>query len=113
MPADSASSRLSAFFHAAPLLPFALLAVVILVLTAGGIGYSFTEQRDKEVARLQAIAGLKSQQIAGWLTERKGEAGYVPGSRLWQETYRRWRDGGDTASRDQLRTRLDEFREQD
>ncbi|PWB58415.1 MAG: diguanylate cyclase [Nitrosomonadales bacterium] len=113
MPADAAPSKPSAFFHSGPLLPFVLLAAVILVLTAAGIGYSFIEERDKEVARLQTIAGLKSQQIAAWLAERKGEAGYIPGSRLWQETYRRWREGGDTASRDQLRARLDEFCEQD
>ena len=91
-------------------LPLALMAVAIVALTAGGISHTVIRQKDKEVARLQAIADLKTRQIADWLGERQGDARFILTSRFWAETYHRWRDVGDSRSRDLLQSRLEEFR---
>ncbi|MDD4880056.1 MAG: PAS domain-containing protein, partial [Gallionellaceae bacterium] len=87
-------------------LPFALLAAAIFALAASGISYTFSQQRDKEVARLQAIADLRAHQITDWLTERLEDAEFVRGSQPLATDYRRWRETGDNASRDRLQALL-------
>ncbi len=91
--------------------PFLLLAGAIVVLALGGIRYTFHEQKDKEVARLQAIIDLKVRQVTAWLGERHGDAQLLHGSRFLADRYQRWRDIGDPASRAQLLQRLDEYRQ--
>ena len=91
-------------------LPLTLIIIAIVALTAGGMVHSVNEQKDKEVARLQAIADLKTRQISDWLNERRGDAVFAQGSQAWSEFYYRWRDTGDIASREQLQSRLDRFR---
>ncbi|HTZ00209.1 MAG TPA: PAS domain-containing protein, partial [Rhodocyclaceae bacterium] len=86
--------------------PFLLTAVAIVALTVAAVSATLDRQRDKEVARLQAIAELKKAQIEDWLTERQGDAEFVKSSEYFAANYRRWRDGGDIASRDTLETRL-------
>jgi two-component system cell cycle sensor histidine kinase/response regulator CckA len=93
------------------LLPMALVAVAIIVLTAGNIVRTFKQETSKEVARLQAIADLKAGQISDWLRERESDGHFVQTSRFFAETYRHWRDAGDTASGDLLKKRLNEYRE--
>lgn len=94
-----------------PALPFILLASAILALTAAGIGLTFTQQRDKEVARLQAIADLKARQIADWLIERQGDAELIRVNPFFAASYRHWRDANDSASRGRLQAQLELFRE--
>ncbi len=94
-----------------PTLPFALLSAVMLALVALSIGHTFNAQRDKEVARLQAIADFKAQQITGWIRERHEDAKFVQMSTFFAEQYRRWREAGDPASGVLLQTRLEQFRE--
>lgn len=94
-----------------PALPFILLATAILILTAAGIGLTFTQQRDKEVARLQAIADIKARQIADWLIERQGDAEFIRVSPFFAASYRHWRDANDLASRSRLPAQLELFRE--
>lgn len=94
-----------------PTLPFLLLAAAILALTAGGIGHTFIQQRDKEMARLQAIADLKARQIADWLKEKQEDAEFVQTCQLFATGYQRWREAGDATSRDLLQTRLEQLRQ--
>jgi two-component system, cell cycle sensor histidine kinase and response regulator CckA len=94
-----------------PRLSLALIAVAIIVLTAGSIVNTFRHEKDKELARLQAIADLKAGQIADWLRERDRDGHFVQSSRFFAETYRQWRYAGDTASGDVLKKRLNEYRE--
>jgi PAS domain S-box-containing protein len=89
----------------------ALMTVAILGLTVAGIAATHTQQRGEKVARLQAIADLKSRQIADQLRERQGDAEYVSHSQAFAHSYLRWRDARDPVSRNQLRARLDELRE--
>jgi len=91
-------------------LPLILAAAVIVALTAAVIAYDATRQQEKEVARLQAIADLKTRQIADWLGERRSDARLLQSSQPLAESYRRWRERGDGASRDLLFSRLEQFR---
>ncbi len=93
------------------LLSLALLAALITALTAVGIAYTLQQEKTKEVARFQAIADIKTQQIADWLRERRGNARFIQTSRYYADAYRHWRDTGDTASRDLLKSGLNQFRE--
>ncbi len=92
------------------LAPMAAIAVLILAFTSLSILHTAGHRKDAEIARLQAIAGLKSQQVAVWLRERRSDARLILGVGFIDEAYRRWRHGGDLASRDQLFTRLADFR---
>ncbi|CAK0742392.1 two-component system, sensor histidine kinase and response regulator [Gammaproteobacteria bacterium] len=83
-------------------LPLTLLTLAIIALTAGGILYTFQQQKDKEIARLQTIANLKVRQIVDWFGERYSDAHPVPAKPFWIELSRRWHDTGDIASRDLL-----------
>lgn len=91
-------------------LPFALLAVVIAVLTGAAVAHTFKHQRETEVARLQAIAELKSREIGDWLRERQGDAAFVQTSTYFAEQYRGWRERGDPVSGGRLQTRLEQLR---
>ena len=92
-----------------PGLPLLMLMATILALTAAGIVGTATLQRDKEAARLEAIAELKTRQIGDWLQERQGDAGFVRGSAISLAHYHAWRDKGDLARRDRLQERLGEL----
>lgn len=89
--------------------PFLLVAFVIVVLVGGAIFHTVTHQRDREVARLQAIADLKARQIADWLDERVGDAEFIAASEHYAELYRRWRDQGEDTVGELLRARLKRF----
>ncbi|MBI4740150.1 MAG: PAS domain S-box protein [Betaproteobacteria bacterium] len=91
-------------------LTLGLVAALIVALTAGAVVHLFAYHRDREVARLQAIADLKSRQIADWLKERHSDALHVQTATFLAQAYRRWTDANDTASRDQLLGRLETFR---
>lgn len=91
-------------------LPFALLSVVILVLTGAAVAHSFKQQRETEIARLQAIAELKSREIGDWLRELQGDAVFVQTSTYFAEPYHRLREGGDPASGRWLETWMEQLR---
>ncbi len=90
-------------------LPLGVLSLVIISITGGGIAHNVLQHKKKEVARVQAIVDLKTQQIEDWLAERYGDARFVQTNRQWAILYANWRDQGDTASRDLLQWRLKEF----
>ena len=91
-------------------LPLALIIVAIAAISASGIAYTLIRHKDKQVARLQAIADLKTQQIAEWLGERYSDARFVHANRFWGALYSRWHEDGAAASGDLLRKRLRQFR---
>lgn len=104
-------ARPSPAFSPLPRLPVLALGIAILALTGIGVARTLTQQQDKEVARLQTIADLKTQQIADWLKERQGDAEFVRTSVFFAEQYRRWQLAGEADSGQQLQTRLDQFRQ--
>jgi two-component system, sensor histidine kinase and response regulator len=93
------------------LLPMGLLAVAVIAMAGAAMVYTANRHKDREVARLQAIADLRTRQIEDWMAERFGDARFVQSNRLWVELYRRWRDDHDLAARDLLQSRLNDFRE--
>lgn len=75
-------------------LPFLLLIIATLALTASAVGYGFQQERAKETARLQAIAGLRASMVRDWLRERLDDAAYVRDDPNFSAAYRRWRRTG-------------------
>jgi PAS domain S-box-containing protein len=92
-----------------PILPFVLLAVAILALAGAALVRSLDRHRDTESLRLQAIADIKSDQLADWLAERSADADFARTSGYYAELCRHWQRDGDAASGEQLKTRLGHF----
>ncbi|MRR51796.1 MAG: diguanylate cyclase, partial [Rhodocyclaceae bacterium] len=90
-------------------LPASLLAVLIIGLTAGAISYSLEQQEKREIARLQAIADLKTRQIKDWLDERLSDAELISSNRRLAEYYRQWRDQKQPGGQSELIKRLEEY----
>lgn len=96
--------------RAGSVLPLLLLWCGILIAAAGGIRYSYVHSQREEMLRLDAIAVMKSHQIADWLAERRGDAELLLGTPYLVTTYLRWQDGSDLASKQQLMMRLEQLR---
>ncbi len=92
------------------LLPLALLVAVIVALTAGNVYHTVSHLEESEEVQLQAIADLKANQVADWVHERRGDAQILSSNLYLSELYRLWRDQDDTASRDRLLQRLEDYR---
>lgn len=92
-------------------LPFLLLAAALFALTVAAISHTYGYQRDKSVARLQAIADLKGRQIADWLKERQQDAEFVRSSRYLAENYLRWQISKAQPDGDDLKDRLEQLRQ--
>ncbi|HAA05579.1 MAG TPA: hypothetical protein DCE18_19740, partial [Syntrophobacteraceae bacterium] len=88
----------------------ALVLLAIVVVTAGSMVGGYRHEKDKEVARLEAISDLKASQIADWIKERDLDGHFVQSSRFFADRYRDWRDTGDSVSGDMLKQRLNEYR---
>lgn len=93
-----------------PRRPLIVLSLVIVTLTASIAYHAVTRQHDEELLHLRTIAALKSQQLADWLRERRGDAEFVRSSAFFAERYRHWLEDGNTASGQQLHSRLELFR---
>ncbi|MFM8331023.1 MAG: PAS domain S-box protein [Candidatus Methylumidiphilus sp.] len=89
---------------------FLVLAAVIATLTGIAVLDTFNRQKETEIARLQAIADLKTRQIADWLRERQGDAEFVTGSDFFAEQYRLWQEAGNAQSGERLHLRLESLR---
>jgi PAS domain S-box-containing protein len=92
-------------------LPFALLAVVIVAFSVSGIFNAFIQQKETEIARLEAIANLKTREITDWLKERQGDADFVRTSDFFAGQYLHWQESGDKQSAEMLQIRLEQFRQ--
>ena len=95
--------------HPWSFVPFLVVAFVVVMLTGGAVVQTMTQQHDREVARLQAIADLKARQIADWLEERAWDAEFIGSSNHYGELYRRWRETGDGIAGEMLQERLKRF----
>ena len=102
-PAEEAARRSSM------LLPLGLIALAVLVATASAIIVQFHHQRETEATRMQAIAEVKTRQIADWLAERQGDANAMTVDRRIATSLARWSRQGDRASRDELMGQLRQF----
>lgn len=92
-------------------LPFVLLALLSVALTAAELSHSFSHHRNKAIAQLQTVADLKSEQLGGWLRERWSDAEFVQSSVFFASSYQRWLKDGDRVSQSHLLTRLEQLRQ--
>lgn len=60
-----------------------LAGVSILGLVALAIGYSFYSHHQRESARLEAVADLRSSQIQAWVQERFAQARFLGSSQFF------------------------------
>jgi PAS domain S-box-containing protein len=90
--------------------PFAGVAVVIVALTALTLHWDFSDHEVQYARQLEAVADLRSQQVADWLEDRRTQARFAGTSKLWPALFTRWRQSGDSAARDQLLERVVELR---
>lgn len=89
------------------LLPFVLLNGLILALTAMAIAQNINLTQDKEAARLETIADLKSKRITEWLSAREFDAHILFENPLYAALYREAQ--ATRAGHANLMTKLDEF----
>ena len=85
------------------------VAVTIVAVATIAVVHTVTQQQDKEVLRLEAIADMKAGQVANWVADRKNGAGFLRSSHFLGEVYQHWRATGDERSRDTLFSRLHQF----
>jgi PAS domain S-box-containing protein len=90
--------------------PLLALAAAIVALTAAAIRYDFDSHQTQHAVQLQAVAELRAKQVSDWLADRLSQARFARSSSVWAGLYRKWRETGDVALRDQLVDRLVELR---
>lgn len=88
--------------------PLSLMMSVVVALTAWAIVESQDQFRDREAARIEAMADLRAGQVATWLRENLGRVEFAGRSPMG-ETYLLWRNEGDTAAHERLLDRLSSF----
>jgi PAS domain S-box-containing protein len=87
-----------------------VLAAAIVGLTALALRYAYASHYSQHAEQLEAVADLRTNRVASWLTERVGQARFARTSASWAELYRRWHEDGDGAAREQLLSHLVEVR---
>jgi PAS domain S-box-containing protein len=92
------------------LLPLSVAALVIAALAALLIVLNTQKHRDREAARLEAIADLRTGQVETWVREKTDQAQFAGKSPLG-EIYVRWVDEGIQERREFLARRLDSLRD--
>lgn len=90
-------------------LPFLMLSSVIVAVSAVGIAHIFTDQRNKEIARLQTIADLKAAQISDWLDERQSDARFLADTPFYTELVSRLLERRDPQTSEDLHAQLQRF----
>jgi PAS domain S-box-containing protein len=92
------------------LLPIGVIGLAVVASTTVAISVHFRHQYQSEATRVQAIAEVKTRQIADWLQERQSDAEFLAADQRIAETYRRWSRLGDSASRAELTLLLQQYR---
>jgi PAS domain S-box-containing protein len=87
----------------------ALLAMLVLGLTAGAVTLNYRLERGREVARLEAVSDLRAKQIDDWLGDRMSEALFLRNSEYLSSAYLQWQDERDRAAGVRLLERMSEF----
>ena len=90
--------------------PLSWLAAAIIGITATLILYVIESEKKSETAQLQAIGALKTRQLNDWLAERQRDTHLLRISPFLGIAYQRWRQQGDTVSRDRMFERLATYR---
>ncbi|UUZ71350.1 PAS domain-containing protein [Polaromonas sp. P1(28)-8] len=88
--------------------PLSLMMSVVVALTIWAIVESQDQYREREAARIEAMADLRAGQVATWLRENLGRVEFAGRSPMG-ETYLLWRNEGDTAAHERLLNRLSSF----
>ena len=91
-------------------LPFILLVIIILAMSATGINHTFTQQREKESSRLQAISDHKARQIEDWLKERHGDMEFFKTGPFLPDVYRHRHETGELALAGRMQKRFEQLR---
>src|SRR5512143_476724 len=86
----------------------ALLAVLVVGLTAGAVTLNYRLERGREVARLEAVSDLRTRQIDDWLRDRTAEALFLRSSEYLSSAYLQWQDARDGAAGQRLLERMGE-----
>ena len=92
------------------LVPWIVAALAIAVLSAGAIAAYLHQAREREAARIEAIAQLRVAQIERWLQEQARGAEFIGTSTLFAELHRTWREDKVPAAGEALLKRLVDFR---
>ena len=87
-----------------------LASLVILPLTVAAVLFNYTLERNREKARIETIADLRTSQFSRWFQRRHAELAFLSTSTQFAGMYGRWRDGGDAVAGEQLLQRLVEYR---
>lgn len=93
-------------------LPLAAASAIIIGITVSLALNTMEQKEHAEVARLQAVTKLKTEQVSVWLRERLSDARLLQGSLSIPAAYQHWRQQGDRASRDDLFSRLSAYRKE-
>jgi len=91
--------------------PLMALGAVIAALTVGAVALNFRLEREREVARLEAVSSLRAGQVANWMRDRRSEASFLRGTVFMSELLLRWLDQHDAAAGERLANRLTEYRQ--
>ena len=89
--------------------PLVALAAGSALVAGLGCWWALERQVALQSARLEAVAELRAQQVAGWLEERRLQFRLLGRAPFWPEMLRRWQDHGDESARDRLRDRMREY----
>src|SRR5262245_9524990 len=87
----------------------ALLAVLVVGLTAGAVTLNYSLERGREVARLEAVSDLRARQMDDWLSDRMSEALFLRNSEYLSSAYLQWQDQRERAAGTRLLERMSEF----
>ncbi len=87
-------------------IPLLILASTIMLFMLIGVMQSFKQHGDEVVTRLQGVVNLETRRIADLLKQRRGDAEFLRASVFLAERYRQWRERGDQAGGEVLKSRL-------
>ncbi len=89
-----------------PIRGFVALAAVVVMAGLSAASYLASQQKEREIGKLQAVGNLKASQVETWMAERKGDAQNIHTNEYLAELYQR----NDEASRGKLLKRLESYR---
>jgi len=109
--ADSQALAAAGVPPSRPRLLWTLLALALLIaaLTALAVWLNYRHERDREAARLEAVADLRSRQIRVWMSNHISDVQFLRESEFLADMALRWRTGKDPASGERLFERVQEF----
>jgi PAS domain S-box-containing protein len=91
--------------------PMLLLAALTVGLTLLGVQALYRQDEQREAARLEAVAELRANQVAGWLEETSRAARFLATSRPLADMLAQWRDQGSQDAQALFWERVQGYRE--